>query len=569
MNFKYDPKNEQLTLVEPTRTEYHQLQLHLTRYKKDYRFTPAYKNGYWNGKDNVFNNGKISLGLWKECLKACQTIGVKFNIINKEEFPIDREVTLELVNDFCKEFFKNHKYKSGNEWMPYMPYDHQIESAFKIIKNRFCLTEVATSGGKSLIISIVFFYILSKMNKDAKMLLIVPNISLVTQFYDDIINNYYGANNILNISDYVIEIELSDGEIHTFNPKEQINGDVAESLKEKDIVYNRKIKKIRKIKIDKEIRIVEIMSDKPRSFSLENPNVFIGTYQSLINYPKDFFKQFYMVVCDESHICVSKSLKSILSKTFTYAKLRFGVSGTFPTEDTMEILYIEQLMGPIIHNVSAKELIAKGIITQMDIKVAFLNHNDKEFNDKIAYIRKCGGGLQAYLIEKEYIHLSEKRINFIKKIVEKCNGNTLILFETIDYGTKLLEVLKNDMPDKNFYYVDGEVKSKDRNEIKSNLEEKSDIISVAICSFGTFSTGISVKNLEYLILADSSKSEKRIIQSIGRVLRLFEGKSVATIYDLVDIFEKDPKNAFYKHYLERQSFYEKREYPYKISKINL
>ena len=386
MELKYDPKTEKLVVSEATRTEYHQLDIWLTRNPKGYRFTPAFKAGYWDGKDSVFNGGKINQGLWKECLKACQIIGAKFTITNKEEFPINRNVTLESVQDFCKEFFKNHKVKKDEQWIPFMPYDHQIETAFKILKNRYCLAEVATSGGKSLIISIVYFYTITHLNQDAKMLLIVPSISLVTQFFDDIIDYNIGQNK-----------DLDGG-----NPNPL------------------------------QLNIEEIMSDRPRKHSnSENPNICIGTYQSLVNYPKDFFEQFHTVSVDECHTAKSKSLKSILSKTFGHAYNRFGVSGTFPTEETMEILYIQSVLGPIISNVEAKTLIEKGIITPMDIKVLMLNHNDKEFNDKINYVKKQGAGQAAYLIEKEYIHVSDKRLDFIKKIIEKCNNNTLILFHTI------------------------------------------------------------------------------------------------------------------------------------------
>jgi hypothetical protein len=254
MEFKYDPQTEKLIVQTATRTEYHQLDLWLTRNPKGYRFTPAFKAGYWDGKDSVFNNGRINQGLWKECLKACQVINAKFSITNKEEFPINRNVTLESVQNFCKDFFKNHKAKKDGEWVSFMPYDHQIETAYKILKNRYCLAEVATSGGKSLIISIVFFYTLTHINPDAKMLLIVPSISLVTQFFDDMIDYNIGHNAKI------------DGE----NPnKLQLN-------------------------------IEEIMSDRPRKHSnTDNPNVCIGTYQSLVNYPNEFFEQFHTVSVDE------------------------------------------------------------------------------------------------------------------------------------------------------------------------------------------------------------------------------------------------------------------------------
>jgi len=269
------------------------------------------------------------------------------------------------------------------------------------------------------------------------------------------------------------------------------------------------------------------------------------------------------------HTAKSKSLKSILSKTFGHAYNRFGVSGTFPTEETMEILIIQSLLGPIISNVEAKTLIEKGIITPMDIKVLMLNHNDKDFNDKVAYIKRQGAGKEAYLIEKEYIHISEKRLDFIKKIVDKCDNNTLILFHTIEYGQKILDKLQKEIPDKEFHYIDGEVNGKKREEIKKQMELNDGKIRILIASFGTLSTGVSIKNLFNVIFADSFKSEQIIIQSIGRILRLFSGKNTANVFDLVDIFEKDPNNIFYKQFLEREGFYIKRKYPYKIIKINL
>ncbi len=568
MEFRYDKKTEKLIIEKATKIEYHQMDLSLTRHPKDYRHKPAFKAGFWDGFDTVFNHGKINQGLWKECFKACQTIGSKFNIINKEDFPINREVSLESVEKFCAEFFKNHKHLKDGEWVSFYPYDHQIESAFKILKNKFCIVEVATSGGKSLIISIVFFYIISKMNKDAKMLLIVPSISLVTQFYNDLIKNYYGANNPNAMLDYIYEIELKDGAIINKNPNDYITNEKGENIDVDKLKENKEFKKIRKIKIDKDIRIAEIMSDSPRTFS-DNPNIYIGTYQSLINYPKEFFHQFYTVVCDEAHTSKAVSLKKILSQTFTYATYRFGVSGTFPPEDSMESLYIQSVLGPMCATVEAKTLIEKGIITQMDIKVLMLNHNDKEFNDKLAYIKKAGGGMQAYLIEKEYIHLSEKRLNFIKRILEKCNDNTLILFETIEYGKKMLERFKKELPNKEFYYIDGNISGKNREIIFENMEKKDGIVKILISTYGTLSTGVSINNIFNIIFTDSFKSEQRIIQSIGRALRLFEGKTIANIFDLVDIFEKDPINIFYKQSIERQGFYNERQYPFKIIKINL
>jgi superfamily II DNA or RNA helicase len=521
MKFLYDKKNEELILQESTRTEFHQLEIWLTRYVKGYKYMMPFKLGVWNGKNSYFRNGKVNLGLWRECLKAANEISSTFSIINREDFPVNRDITLESVRDFCQHFFKSHKIKNkSGELIDFYPYDHQIETAYKILKNRYCLAEVATSGGKSLIISIVYFYILSRVKNDAKLLIIVPSITLVTQFFDSIVDFNRG-----------------------------IDGDNPNKL---------------------DLSIEEIMSEKPRKWGKENPDIWIGTYQSLEKWDKDFFKKFYVVACDEAHSAKNKTISTILKRTFGRAEYRFGVSGTFPVDDSAEILAIQSLIGPKIAEVTAEELKNKGIITKMEIKSLILNHGDSDFNERLNYIRKAGMGKEALELEKDYIHLSTKRMDMIKKIINKCDKNTLMLFFTIEYGQKLLSELSSEFKDKEFYYIDGSISGKKRDEIKSLLEEKSDKVRILIASFGTLAVGVSVNNLHYLILADSFKSEQVVIQSIGRLLRLHGDKEKAIIFDLVDVFVGDkPTNILWRHYLERVNFYIKRKYPYKEIKLNL
>jgi len=526
MRFRYDKESEELVISDATRIEYHQMDIWLTRHVKGYRFNPAFKMGVWNGKESYFKNGRINFGLWKECMMGCQEIGSKFILDNKEEFPINREVTLESVNEFCKDFFKDHKRKNeSGEWVSFFPYDHQIESAYKILRNRYCLAEVATSGGKTLIISIVYFYTLSKINLDAKLLIIVPSITLVTQFYDSIVDFNIGLN------------KKFDG--GNKNPHKLV--------------------------------IEEVMSDRPRKHGNEvDPNVYIGTYQSLEKWPKEFFKQFHTIAVDESHGAKSATLKSILKKTFKSAYSRFGVSGTFPPEDSCEILTIQSVLGPKITEVSASELKEKGIITPMEIRAIIMNHNDPNFDKMMKDIKKMGGGKDALNLEKVFIQNSEKRLDLIKKIADKCSKNSLILFHTIEYGQKIFNKLKNDFPDREVLYIDGSIKNRDREEIKAKMELSDGKIRILVASFGTLSTGVSISNLHYLFLCDSFKSEQIVVQSIGRLLRLFADKSKAVIFDFVDVFvQENPRNILYNHYVERQKFYKKRKYPFVEKKINL
>lgn len=545
MKFRYDAKNEELVISESTRIEYNQLKIWLTRKVKGYRYMQPFKMGIWSGDQSYFRDGKINLGLWRECFKGCKEIEVPFIIQNKEDFPINRDVTLESVKDFCDSFFSEHKIKDkdGN-WIHFNPYDHQIESAYKILKNRFCMAEVATSGGKSLIISIVIFYTLRNIDADAKFLLIVPSINLVTQFYENIFEYNFGFN-------FLDKMDLKD-------LTETVRDKKIESIIEGSN-YNPCF-----------LKIEEIMSDRPRKYSdKEEPNIYIGTYQSLEKYPKEFFKQFHTVACDEAHGAKSKTILSILKKTFGYAYSRFGVSGTFPPDDSCEILTVQSVLGPKITEVTANQLKEKGIITPMEIKAIIMNHNDSDYEERLLYIRKSGLGKEALELEKDFIHNSDKRIDVIKKLIDKCDKNTLLLFHSIEYGQKILNKLQNEITDKEFYYIDGGVKNKKREEIKKILEEKSDKVRVLVASYGTLSTGISIKNLHFLILVDSFKSETIIIQSIGRLLRLFDGKAKAVIFDLVDIFSMKKSNTLYKHFLERVKMYEKRKYPYieKIIKI--
>ena len=542
MNFRYDPIEEKLVVSDATRIEYHQIKIWLTRKVKGWRFLPAVKMGVWNGEQSHFDNGKVNLGLWKECYKGCKEIGVMFNIENRDEFPLNRDVTLDKVKSFCQNFFKHHKVKDKNgSWIPFMPYDYQIETAYKILRNRFAMAEVATSGGKSLIISIVYFYTLREINPDAKLLIVVPSITLVTQFYDNLMEYNYGENFLkqnpdINFRDFMIDKLLEDND--DYKPCR--------------------------------IFMEEIMSDKPRKYSgISEPNVYVGCYQSLEKWPKEFFQQFHTVVVDEAHTCKATSLISILKRTFKHAYSRFGVSGTFPNDDSLEILSIQSVLGPKVSQIEAEELVKSGNITPMSIKAVIMNHNDKEVNDRLSVAKKSGAGKEVFQYEKSYIQQSEKRLNFIKKIVDKCDKNTLLLFHTIDYGKRILDKLQKECPDMELFYIDGEVSGKKRNDIKSLMEVTGEKPKILVASFGTVGTGYSIKNLHFLIMVDSFKSEQIVIQGIGRLLRLFDGKEKAIIFDLVDVFDESMNNILYGHYKERKKFYDKRKYPYKEIKVQL
>lgn len=511
-----------IVLKESSKEEFHQLKLHLTRKVENYFFKKRTKMGLWDGSIDHFKNGIIRYGLWKEVHRCCKEHGYKFEI-DKNDFPFDLNIKKEDIEDFCKEFYKDYRVKptQNNPEGIFMPYEHQIDAVFNMLKYKFGLIEVATAGGKSLIFGTFMFYILKNINPSAKFLLIVPRMSLVTQFYDDIIDYNFGYN------------------------KEQKN--------------------------PLNIKIEEVFSDKPRKVrDGEEPNLYIGTYQSLINYPKDWYDKFDVVVTDESHTAKSKSLETILTKTFGSTEYRLGLSGTYPDVQSAEYLTIQSLMGPKLVNVKSKTLMEKGLISDVKINVMILNYNEVEFADNVYRIKKNGGGKKAYQLEKEFAQKSLKRKVFFRKLVEKFNNNSLILFHTIEYGTMLYEYLRDNIPGKHFYYIDGSTSKDKREKIKKLMEITDDQPKILLASFGTFSTGINVKAIMNVVFADSFKSDQIIRQSIGRGLRLHKDKNKLIVFDIVDNFLPKYTNILYKQYNVRlEKIYKKQGFTVNEIKLKI
>ena len=319
------------------------------------------------------------------------------------------------------------------------------------------------------------------------------------------------------------------------------------------------------------LKVDEIFSEKPRKVrDGEIPNVCIGTYQSLVKYPDDFFQSFDIVVVDEGHTIKSVSLDAILSKTFLNAKYRIGMSGTFPKDGTAELLSIQSLTGPVITTVKAKQLMDKGLITPIRINAMILNYDEHEFAEKMFMIKKRGDGQKAHLLEKEYAQKSLRRKLFFRKLIEKFTDNSLVLFHNVIYGRELYEYLRDNVIDKHFYFIDGSTSNEKREVIKKLMEENNDTPKILIASFGTFSTGINIKAIMNIILADSFKSFKIIQQSIGRGLRLHSDKTKLVVFDIVDRFHISFENTLYKQYIHRRdNIYKEQEFPVTEIKIKI
>jgi superfamily II DNA or RNA helicase len=156
---------------------------------------------------------------------------------------------------------------------------------------------------------------------------------------------------------------------------------------------------------------------------------------------------------------------------------------------------------------------------------------------------------------------------FIRNLALSLEGNTLILYQFVEkQGMYLANILGNN--DRPVYFVSGDVSGNHREEIRKVVENESNAIIVA--SFGTFSTGVNIKNLHNIIFASPSKSRIRNLQSIGRGLRKSDTKSSATLYDIADDMSwKGRKNYTLLHFMERVKIYNEEKFKYKLYKVSL
>jgi superfamily II DNA or RNA helicase len=282
--------------------------------------------------------------------------------------------------------------------------------------------------------------------------------------------------------------------------------------------------------------------------------VIITTWQSIYKLPKQYFSRFNVVVGDEAHNFKSKSLVSIMTKLFD-AKYRFGFTGTLDGTQTHKWV-LEGLFGPSYKIIKTDELMKKGHVATLDINILLLKHSPNRFEN--------------FEEEVQYIINHEKRNKFIKNLALDLKGNTLILFSRVEgHGQPLYELINNSKTDeRHVFFVHGGVDTEDREKVREITEKENNAIIVA--SYGTFSTGVNIRNLHNVIFASPSKSRIRNLQSIGRVLRKGDNKTKATLYDIADdISYKSRKNYTLNHLIERIKVYNEENFNYDIVNIPL
>lgn len=408
------------------------------------------------------------------------------------KFCEDNDYTYEYEDEFKDEFsVKEAQDFIASLKLPsqYEIRDYQLDAFVHSIRNKRALILSPTGSGKSLNIYLTIRKILQ--NSDSKILIIVPTINLVNQLASDFED--YGWN--------------ADKYVH------RIHGGMEQD------------------------------TDKP---------VVISTWQSLITFSKNYFKDFDAVIIDEAHTAQAKSITNICT-ALVNAKYRIGTTGTI--DDTQAHKWvIEGLTGPYKRVTTTKALIDNKTLSEFEIKCLLLKHPLEDCKPR------------TYPEEIEFLVLNESRNKFIANLALSLEGNTLLLFQYIKHGKLLLELLKN--KGKPVYFVYGKTEAEIREQTRNIVETETN--SIIIASVGVFAVGVNIKNLHNVIFSSPSKARIRILQSIGRVLRRSDTKTKSILFDIADnLIYKKKENFTFKHFTKRLQYYAEEKFSFKIYKLNL
>ena len=284
--------------------------------------------------------------------------------------------------------------------------------------------------------------------------------------------------------------------------------------------------------------------------------VVISTWQSLYKLHRPYFAQYGCIIGDEAHLFKAKSLTDIMTRSGD-CKYRFGLTGTLDGTQTHRLV-LEGLFGKVTQVTTTKELMDNKTLAKLNIDCIVLKHTEEECKR----VRKY-----TYAEELNYIVSHKKRNRFLENLCKTIKGNTLVLFQLVDkHGVLLYNELKK--LDKKVFFVYGKTTTETREKIRKIVEKEKS--SLVIASYGTFSTGINIRNINNVVFASPSKSRVRVLQSIGRGLRQSETKTSVKLFDVSDnITYKSRQNFTYRHFNERLNIYKQENFNYEINRVKL
>ena len=296
---------------------------------------------------------------------------------------------------------------------------------------------------------------------------------------------------------------------------------------------------------------------------LTNKSVIISTWQSIYKLKKSWFKNIELSILDEAHLAKGQSLQK-MSEKMVNAQYKIGMTGTLDGTQVHRLV-VEGCTGRAVEITTNKKMMDQGKTTPIKINYLYFDY-PKDESMRIKSFK--------YQDEIKYIIHHDKRNQVLCKLLAKTKGNTLVLFNNIVHGERMYEEFLQNHPNKKCYLLHGSFTADQRNDVIDIMEKDDDIVTFA--SYGIFSTGVSINNIHNVVLGSPTKSRIRLLQSIGRGLRLAEGKQFVTLWDIVDDFtylKRGGKNTHYNyaydHGTERLKIYISQEFQYRISKLKI
>ena len=389
------------------------------------------------------------------------------------------------------------------------PYEYQGEFADWALEKRSGIGISATGSGKTLITYLIMRYLLNEQ-PDTKILIIVPNVTLVKQFYSDL-------DDFSSTDDWNVEDHLS-----------MLHGSVKEKTKFK--------------------------------------NVLVTTWQSIKGKRKEFYEAYNHVICDEVHGADASVLRKTLEKcinAYTKIGMTGSLKGTGKYIDPNARMTLEGLFGGRIEKFSdAAELMKRRVLPDLRILAKELRYNPRYLKEmqnlsKVPRDKRHDkhDKLKLFNEEKDYICTLESRKQYLNNFYSTLSGNVICFFNSIDNLEEAFDSYKGDKIPHKIY---GQVNTKDRDDILyEQIEKTVDKEHILFATYGTLSTGISVNNLDIGVMVESMKSRVKILQSIGRMLR----GNKALVIDIGDNLGKGT-NFLFNHFKTRKELYDSVGYKY-------
>lgn len=253
--------------------------------------------------------------------------------------------------------------------------------------------------------------------------------------------------------------------------------------------------------------------------------IVVSTWQSISSALKNReghrLQLFDCVLCDECHGVKALEIRNILQNC-TRATYRLGFTGTLPTSK-LDLWQIKAYLGPVLREYGPGELSELGFISKCNVNIYNVEYN-REFTGTYGEIQDA-------------VFTSSFRLNLIERLLSNIDGNVLMLVGKVEKeGVFLKEHLSKcpSLKDRKILFLYGHTPKDEREYWRKEMEHRTNIILIA--TYQIFSTGTNIPSLKHLILASPYKSKIRVLQSVGRTLRLHASKTLdgAYVYDIVD-----------------------------------